>query len=71
LITVITSAFVWLVSVAESIILTVMSFFAVILMLWTFTMAGISADENGQQLYCETSKTGVENCFMREWNIVD
>lgn len=48
-----------------------MSFFAVILMLWTFTMAGISADENGQQLYCETSKTGVENCFMREWSIVD
>jgi len=63
--------FEWLVVLAESIILTVMSFFAVILMLWTFTMAGISADENGQQLYCETSKTGVENCFMREWNIVD
>ena len=68
---IITSAFVWLVSVAESIILTVMSFFAVILMLWTFTMAGISADENGQHLYCEKSETGVENCYMREWNIVD
>ena len=69
--TIITTAFVWLVSVAESIILTVMSFFAVILMLWTFTMAGISADENGQHLYCEKSDTGVENCYMREWNIVD
>ena len=68
---VITTAFVWLVSVAESIILTVMSFFAVILMLWTFTMAGISADENGQHLYCEKSETGVENCYMREWSIVD
>ena len=69
--TIITTAFVWLVSVAESIILTVMSFFAIILMLWTFTMAGISADENGQHLYCEKSETGVENCYMREWSIVD
>ena len=68
---VISSAFVWLVSVAEAIILSVMSFFAVILMLWTFTMAGISADENGQHLYCEKSETGVENCYMREWSIVD
>ena len=69
--TVISTAFVWLVSIAESIILTVMSFFAVILMLWTFTMAGISADENGQHLYCEKSETGIENCYMRRWNIVD
>ena len=69
--TIISTAFVWLVSIAESIILTVMSFFAVILMLWTFTMAGISADENGQHLYCEKYKTGVENCYMREWSIVD
>ena len=68
---VISTAFVWLVSLAELIILTVMSFFAVILMLWTFTMAGISTDENGQHHYCETSKTGAENCYMREWNIVD
>ena len=68
---IITTAFVWLVSVAESIILTVMSFFAVILMLWTFTMAGISADENGHHLYCEKSETGVENCYMRKWSIVD
>ena len=69
--TIISTAFVWFVSLAESIILTVMSFFAVILMLWTFTMAGISADENGQHLYCEKSDTGVENCYMREWNIID
>ena len=69
--TVRSTAFVWLVSIAESIILTVMSFFAVILMLWTFTMAGILADENGQHLYCEKSETGIENCYMREWSIVD
>jgi len=63
--------FEWLVVLAESIILTIISFIAVILLLWTFTMAGISTDENGQHLYCEKSKTGVENCYMREWNIVD
>ena len=68
---IITTAFVWLVSVAESIILAVMSFFVIIMMFWTFTMAGITADENGQHLYCETSDTGVKNCYMREWNIVD
>ena len=48
---IITSAFVWLVSVAESIILTVMSFFAVILMLWTFTMAGILAELEEEKMY--------------------
>ena len=63
--------FEWLVVIAESIILTVMSFIGVMLLLWTFTMAGISADENGQHLYCEKSDAGVENCYMREWNIVD
>ena len=68
---IITTAFVWLVSVAESIILTVMSFFAIILLLWTATMSDILADENGELLYCETSETGVENCYMREWSIVD
>ena len=68
---IITTAFVWLVSLAESIILAVMSFFAVMLMLWTFTMAGISADESGQHLYCGKTETGVENCYMRRWNIVD
>ena len=68
---IITTAFVLLVSLAESIILTVMSFFAVILMLWTFTMAGISADESGQHLYCEKAQTGLENCYVSEWNIID
>ena len=63
--------FEWLVVLAESIILAVISFFGVILILWTFTMAGITADENGQHPYCEKSKTGVENCYMREWSIVD
>ena len=63
--------FEWLVVLAESIILAVISFFGIILILWTFTMAGITADENGQHLYCEKSKTGVENCYMREWSIVD
>ena len=63
--------FEWLVVVAESIILAVMSFFAILLLLWTATMADILADENGQLLYCETSEAGVENCYMRRWNIVD
>ena len=48
-----------------------MSFFAILLLLWTATMADILADENGELLYCETSETGVENCYMRRWNIVD
>ena len=68
---IIMTAFVWLVSIAESIIVTVMSFFAILLLLWTATMADILADENGQLLYCEKSDTGVENCYVREWNIVD
>jgi len=63
--------FIWMVSAAESIILAVLSFFAVLLLLWTATMADILADENGQHLYCETSETGVESCYMREWSIVD
>ena len=68
---IITTAFMWLVSVAESIIFIVMSFFAILLLLWTAVMADILADENGQLLYCEKSDTGVENCYMREWSIVD
>ena len=63
--------FTWLVSIAESIIFAVMSFFAILLLLWTATMADILADENGELLYCETTKTGVDNCYMRRWNIVD
>ena len=63
--------FEWLVVLAESIILTVMNFFAILLLLWTATMADILADENGQLLYCEKSDTGVKSCYMREWSIVD
>ena len=63
--------FQWLVSVAEVIILSVLSFFAIILLIFTAIMADILADENGQLLYCEKSETEVENCYMRRWNIVD
>jgi len=61
---------VWLVSIADSIFNAVLSFFAIILLLWTFAMAEILQDENGQHLYCETSDTGVEHCEMREWSLV-
>ena len=61
--------FEWLVVLAESIILAIISFFAVILILWTFAMAGITADRNGQHLYCEKTDSGLENCNMREWTI--
>ena len=61
---------VWLVSIADSIVNAVLSFFAIILLLWTFAMAEILQDENGQLLYCETSDTGVELCEMREWSLV-
>ena len=68
---IITTAFVWLVSVAESIIFSFFSFFTLLLMFWTLTMADNLADENGKVLYCETSDTGIEVCERREWNIVD
>ena len=61
---------VWLVSIADSIVNAVLSFFVIILMLFTFAMAEILEDENGQHLYCETSDTGVESCEMREWSLV-
>ncbi len=61
---------VWLVSIADSIVNTVITFFAIILLLWTAAMADILQDENGQHLYCETSETGVELCEMREWSLV-
>ena len=65
----------WLVSIADSIVTAFLSFFvtffAIILMVFTFAMADILQDENGQHLYCETSDAGVENCYMRKWNIVD
>ena len=65
---------IWLVSIADSIVTAVLSFFvtffAIILLLFTFTMASLFEDENGQHLYCETSDTGVESCEMREWSLV-
>ena len=60
----------WIVSIADSIVNAVITFFAIILMLFTFAMAEILQDENGQHLYCETSDIGVELCEMREWSIV-
>ena len=68
---IITTAFVWLVSIAESIIVTVFSFIALIILFLTFAMADILKDENEQVLYCETSDTGIEVCKRREFNIVD
>ena len=67
---------VWLVSIADSIVTAILSFFvtffAIILLLFTFTfaIADILQDENGQHLYCETSDTGVESCEMREFSLV-
>ena len=60
----------WLVSIADSIIHAVLSFFIIIFMLFTFTMASLFEDENGQHLYCETSDTGIESCEMREFSLV-
>ena len=65
---------VWLVSIADSIVTAILSFFvtffAIILLLFTFAMAEILEDENGQHLYCETSDTGIESCEMREFSLV-
>ncbi|MDB9975932.1 hypothetical protein OAE24_07170 [Candidatus Thioglobus sp.] len=60
----------WLVSIADSIVTALLSFFAIILMLFTFAMADILQDENGQHLHCETSDAGVELCEKREWSLV-
>ena len=60
----------WIVSIADSIVNAVITFFAIILLLWTAAMADILQDENGKHLYCETSDIGVELCEMREWSIV-
>ena len=68
---IITTVFVWLVSVAESIIFSFLGFWALLFLFWTATMSDISQDDNGQQLYCETSDSGVEVCERREWSIVD
>ena len=71
MIAIITTAFVWLVSVAESIIFSFFSFFATLLIFWTLTMAGNITDEDGKVLYCETLNSGVEVCERKEWSIVD
>ena len=61
----------WLVSIADTILAAVFTFVGFFILVWTFTMAQILQDENGQILYCETSDTGVENCYMRTWSPVD
>ena len=61
----------WLVSIADTILAAVFTFIGFFVLLWTFTMAGILKDENGKVLYCETSDTGVESCYMKEFSIVD
>jgi len=61
----------WLVSIADTILAAVFTFIGFFVLLWTFTMAGILQDENGKVLYCETSDTGVESCYMKEFGIVD
>ena len=65
---------VWIISIADSIVTAALSFFvtffAIILMFFTFAMAEILEDENGQHLYCETSDTGIESCEMREFSLV-
>ena len=68
---IIITVFEWFVALADAILLIVLYFFAIILLILTVIMADILADENEQHLYCETSETGVENCYMREWSIVD
>jgi len=64
------SVMTWFLSIADSIVTTVLSFFAIILMIFTFAMADTLKDENGQHLYCETSDSGVEFCEKREWSLV-
>jgi len=68
------SVMIWFLSIADSIVTTVLSFFvtffAIILMLFTFALADTLKDENGQHLYCETSDSGVEFCEKREWSLV-
>ena len=39
----------WIVSIADSIVNAVITFFAIILLLWTAAMADILQDENGQK----------------------
>ena len=64
----------WLLSIADLIVNTVLSFFvsffAITLLLFTYAMADILQDKNGQHLYCESSDSGVELCEKKEWSLV-
>ena len=61
---------VWLLSIVESIVTTVFSFFLWVVMLWTLTMSSMFGTEKGQQLYCDSDDVGVELCQKKEWSIV-
>ena len=61
---------VWLLSIVDSVVTTVFSFFLWIVMLWTITMSSMFGAENGQQLYCDNADAGVELCQKKEWSIV-
>ena len=64
----------WFLSISDLIVNTVLSFFvsffAITLLLFTFAMADILQDKNGQHLYCESSDSGVELCEKKEWSLV-
>ena len=62
---------VWLVSIADTILAAVFTFVGFFILIWTFTMAGILQDQDGKVLYCESSDTGVESCYMKEFGIVN
>ena len=62
---------VWLVSIADTILAAIFTVIGFFLLIWTFTIAGILQDEDGKVLYCETTDTEVESCYMKEFGIVD
>jgi hypothetical protein len=62
---------VWLVSIADTILAAIFTFIGFFVLIWTFTMAGILQDQDGKVLYCESSDTGVESCYMKEFGIVN
>ena len=62
---------VWLVSISDTILAAIFTLIGFFLLIWTFAMAGIIQDEDGKVLYCETTDTVVESCYMKEFGIVD
>ena len=62
---------VWLVSIADTILAAIFTFIGFFVLIWTFTMTGILQDQDGKVLYCESSDTGVESCYMKEFGIVN